>query len=209
MSQTLAREIYPEASDRLEQYAQLLATDGLTRGLIGPNELERLWARHILNSALIEELVPQAAGVVDVGSGAGLPGLVLAIVRPDIKVSLVDNQARRVRFLTEAIDRLGLERQCRAEQGRVPDYWQAAAGSPPTVVVARGLAPFKQLIDWVWPTVQKGSILLAIKGQGAKAEIDAFRESGSPQVAKCHVELLECGVGQFDPVTTVIRASEG
>lgn len=206
MSEALAREIYPEAFEGLDRFASLLATEGLTRGLLGPNELGRLWDRHILNCAQVEEAIPLGATVVDIGSGAGLPGLVLALVRPDVDVTLVDTQARRVKFLSEAIDQLGLGDRCRAEQGRVPEFWNEFDRGVPTSVVARALAPLGELVTWVWPVIEKGAVLLAIKGQGAQAEIDDFRASGSALVSKCHVELLGCGSGQLGPSTTVIRA---
>ena len=197
--------MYPEAYSGLDQYRELLATDGLTRGLIGPNEVPRLWERHILNCALISDAISKSARVVDIGAGAGLPGLVLAIVRPDLDVTLVDTQARRVKFLDEAIERLALGSRCRAVQGRVPAYWQGALSQPPAAVVARGLAPLGELIEWSWPAVQKGAVLLAIKGRGAQQEIEEFRGSGSTLVPMCHVELVEYGGAKFEPATTVIR----
>jgi 16S rRNA (guanine527-N7)-methyltransferase len=209
VSEALAREIYPEAFAGLDRFASLLATEGLTRGLLGPNELGRLWDRHILNCAQVEEVIPQGATVVDIGSGAGLPGLVLTLVRPDLDVTLVDTQARRVKFLAEAIDQLGLGSRCRADQGRVPEFWNSSGQEVPTTVVARALAPLGDLMTWVWPVIEKGAVLLAIKGQGAQLEVDEFLASGSALVSKCHVELLGCGSGQKGPSTTVIRAARG
>ena len=101
-----ARAVFGSAVDAAIEYARLLATDGTVRGLIGPRELPRLWERHLLNSAAIASLVPAGARVVDVGSGAGLPGIPLALVRPDLTVTLLEPLARRVAFLTECVDRL-------------------------------------------------------------------------------------------------------
>lgn len=206
MSRALAREIYPGAADALDQFADLLAGEALSRGLIGPNEIPRLWERHIVNCALVEELIPEGSRIVDIGSGAGLPGLVLALVRPDLQVTLVDTQARRVKFLDEAIERLNLSSNCSATQARVPEYW-GQSGTQVDFVVARGLAPLEQLIDWTWPALEKGAILLAIKGQGASREVQALRKSRGAWLAKCHVELVACGSTLLKPPTTVIRVS--
>ncbi|MBM3723097.1 MAG: methyltransferase, partial [Actinobacteria bacterium] len=157
VTNALARDLYPAAYPQLEKFVHLLETDGVTRGLIGPNEGPRLWERHIVNCALVEALVPVNGSVVDMGSGAGLPGLVLALVRPDITVSLVDTQARRVRFLTEAIEQLGLESRCTGAQGRFPEAWGAQVSLKVGAVVARGLAPLTDLVGLAWPAVREGA----------------------------------------------------
>jgi 16S rRNA (guanine527-N7)-methyltransferase len=153
----------------LERYAGLLATEGVTRGLIGPREVPRLWDRHLLNCALLAPLIPQSATVADLGSGAGLPGLVLAIARPDLRISLVEPMARRVAFLEEVRAELGLTSvevvRERAEQWREPPTYD--------VVTARALAPLSRLLSWGMPLVATDGTLLAMKGVSADEEIGA------------------------------------
>jgi 16S rRNA (guanine527-N7)-methyltransferase len=170
----VARVVFP--ADRLplvERYADLLATAGVTRGLIGPREVPRLWDRHLVNCGLLAPLVPEGATVADLGSGAGLPGLVLALARTDLDVTLIEPMARRVAFLEEVVDSLGLESVAvvrgRAEEWRRPERFD--------VVTARALAPLPRLLSWGEPLVAQGGMLLAMKGSSAQQEIeDAARE---------------------------------
>lgn len=154
------------------RYADLLATVGLERGLIGPREVGRLWERHLVNCALIASGIPADARVCDVGSGAGLPGLVLAICRPDLRVTLVEPLLRRTAFLTEAVALLGLTnvevQRARAEQlhGRF-SY---------DVVTSRAVAPLDRLVGWCLPLVAPGGSMLAMKGGAAAAEVEQARE---------------------------------
>lgn len=156
----------------LVAYAGLLAHVAVPRGLLGPAEVDRLWERHLFNCAWVAELIPRAARVADLGSGAGLPGVVLALVRPDLTVDLVDAQLRRVRFLTEVVDRLGLSgvrvRQARAEEHRPGDY---------DVVTARALAPLDRLAGWSLPWLRPGGRLLALKGRRAADEVASGRQA--------------------------------
>src|SRR5918993_2701250 len=151
-------------------YAELLATDGTVRGLIGPREVPRLWDRHLLNSAVIGELVPTGARVVDVGSGAGLPGIPLALARPDIEVVLLEPLARRAVFLTECVRRLALPKVAvvrgRAEEG---DVRRRLGGAD--VVTARAVAPLERLAGWCLPLLRPGGRLLALKGESAAEEL--------------------------------------
>ena len=160
------------ASDRLalaERYVALLATAGVERGLIGPRETPRLWERHVLNSLAVASQVPPDATVADLGSGAGLPGLVLAIGRPDLQVSLVEPLLRRTTFLTEAVEELGLVNvevvRARAEALHGQRHFD--------VVTARALAPLDRLVGWAMPLVSPGGLLLAMKGGSAADEIEA------------------------------------
>ena len=187
-------------------YARLLVTAGVTRGLIGPREAPRLWDRHLLNCAALGELVPSGARVVDVGTGAGLPGIVLAIARPDVSVVLVEPLARRTVFLEEAIAALGLDRasvvRARAEE-LVP-----VRGRPridrAEVVTARAVAPLDRLTAWCLPLVADGGRLLALKGESAAEEAVAHAEAigrlggGAPVVR-------HCGVGVIEPPATVVE----
>jgi 16S rRNA (guanine527-N7)-methyltransferase len=162
-------------------YADRLATEGVVRGLIGPREVPRLWDRHILNCALVSDLIPAGAAVVDVGSGAGLPGLVLAIRRPDLRVTLLEPMRRRVEFLTETVDQLGLD-SVTVVRGRAEASEVRSAGIDCDLVVARAVAPLDRLVKWCLPLVPPGGHLLALKGVRAEAElaehVDAVRQAG-------------------------------
>lgn len=148
----------------LERYAGLLAGEGVLRGLIGPREVPRLWDRHLLNCALLSPWVEPDCSVVDLGSGAGLPGLVLAIVRPDLRVTLVEPMARRVAFLEEVRDELGLSVEI--VRGRAEE-----CGREFDVVTARALAPLPKLLGLGMPLVRSGGELLAMKGSSAANEV--------------------------------------
>jgi 16S rRNA (guanine527-N7)-methyltransferase len=183
-----------------ERFAALLAHDGVVRGLIGPRETSRLWDRHLLNCAVLTDLLDEGVEVCDIGSGAGLPGLVLAIRRPDLHVTLVEPLLRRTTFLDEATASLGLERvevvRARAEElhGR-RDF---------DVVTSRAVAPLGRLLDWSMPLVRQGGHLLAMKGSSVRDEIAA----GSAELTKHgagDVDVLAVGEGVIDPPTTAVR----
>jgi 16S rRNA (guanine527-N7)-methyltransferase len=152
-----------------ERYVALLATAGVERGLIGPREAPRLWDRHVLNSLAISSGVPQGATVADLGSGAGLPGLVLAIGRPDLRITLVEPLQRRVTFLDEVIAELSLE-DVTTVRGRAEELHGRERYD---VVTARALAPLGRLLTWAMPLVAEGGALLAMKGSSAAEEIAA------------------------------------
>ena len=128
----------------------------------------RIWDRHILNSATLEALIPQDMTVIDVGSGAGLPGIPLALVRPDIKVVLLEPLLRRSVFLDETIDELGLGDRVTVIRGRAED----GAVPPAEIVTARAVAPLERLVRWCWPLVKPGGKIIALKGEKAQQEID-------------------------------------
>lgn len=164
-----AAGVFHSRLELAEQYADLLATDGVVKGLIGPREVPRLWDRHIMNSAVVVPRLPQGARIADIGTGAGLPGLVWAIARPDLHVTLVEPLLRRTRFLDDVVDRLGLSNvvvvRGRAEE--VTDTFD--------VVTARAVAALDKLGRWCMPLVAPGGVLLAMKGQSAADEVDAAR----------------------------------
>lgn len=202
-----AAEVFGGALDRAVAYAQLLATDGTVRGLLGPREVPRLWDRHLLNSAVVAELIPTGARAVDVGSGAGLPGIPLALARADLALTLLEPLARRAAFLTEARDRLRLPNvtvlRGRAEE---PAVRRELGGAD--VVTARAVAPLDRLAGWALPLLRPGGVLLAIKGDAAAAELDAAR----PVLARLGAggaEVVRCGVGTVDPAATVVVVSRG
>jgi 16S rRNA (guanine527-N7)-methyltransferase len=195
-----AGSIFGPAVDAAAEYARLLATEGTVRGLIGPREVPRLWERHLLNSAAIASLVPVGARVVDVGSGAGLPGIPLALARPDLTVTLLEPLARRVAFLTECVHRLGLERvtvvRGRAEEGPIRRQLGGA-----DVVTARAVAPLEKLAGWCLPLLRPGGLLLAMKGSTAAAELAAT----GPLPGAADALLTQAG----DPAATVIVVTRG
>src|SRR4051794_41568442 len=140
----------PSRLPLLEQYAALLATEGVVRGLIGPREVPRLWDRHLVNCGLLAPLIPEGSRVADLGSGAGLPGLALALARPDLRVTLIEPMARRVAFLAEAVGILSLAERVWVVRGRAED--QTSAGGF-DVVTARAVAPLPRLLTWGLPLV--------------------------------------------------------
>lgn len=189
------------AADRLfgdrmplaEQYVDMLTRQGVQRGLIGPREVGRLWDRHVLNSAAIAELVPDDSRVIDIGSGAGLPGIPLAIARPDLSIVLLEPMARRIDWLTEVVDTLELDatvRRGRAEEG---DVRRDLGGAD--VVTARAVAPLAKLANWSLPLLRSDGWLVALKGASATEELDrdaaAIARAGGaePAVRICGSEL--------------------
>jgi 16S rRNA (guanine527-N7)-methyltransferase len=154
-----------------ERYAELLATAGVERGLIGPREAPRLWVRHVLNCAMLAEAIPHESSVVDLGSGAGLPGLVLAIARPDLQMTLVEPLERRTVFLHEVVDELRLT-GVEVVRGRAESLHGTRAFD---VVTSRALAPLDRLLGWSMPLVTPSGVLLAMKGRSVAAEIEAAR----------------------------------
>lgn len=150
-----------------ERYASLLTGPGVERGLVGPAEAGRLWNRHILNCAAVAELIPRRCTLIDLGSGAGLPGIVLAMLRPEADVTLVEPMARRVAFLTECVEQLGLDR-ARVVRGRAEDLAGEIAAD---VVTARAVAPLSRLAGWAVGLCRPGGTVLAIKGESAEREV--------------------------------------
>jgi len=183
------------------EYASLLETDGVIRGLIGPREAPRLWDRHLLNCAVVGELISEGATVIDVGSGAGLPGIVLAVARPDISVILVEPLARRTAFLDSAVASLGLGEQVTVVRGRAEEQ---AGRLHAAVVTARAVAPLNRLARWCLPLADIGGRMLAMKGASAAAEVeehhDVLRRLGGGRAA-----IRLCGVELIDPPTTVVE----
>lgn len=191
----------------LEAFAGLLADVGVTRGLIGPREVPRLWERHLLNCAVVADpetdLVPHGASVADVGSGAGLPGLVWAIVRPDLHVLMIEPLLRRSTFLNEAIAELGLADRAEVWRGRAEDAPGRPGGVGLDVVTARAVAPLERLIGWTAPLMRPGGRLVALKGSSASQEIiDAAAQARAAGLTD--LAVVEVGVGVVDPPTTVI-----
>ena len=159
-----AASVFGGSLDQARRYAELLATDGVTRGLIGPRETDRLWDRHLLNSATVAELLPEQGELVDIGSGAGLPGVVLAMLRPGLGVVLLEPLLRRSVFLEECVTELGLD-NATVVRARAED--KAAAYIRADIATARAVAPLERLVGWAAGLLRPGGQLLAIKGQSA------------------------------------------
>lgn len=201
----VANRLFGDRLGLAERYAELLMIDGVIRGLIGPREAPRIWDRHLLNCAAAAELVPDGSSVIDVGSGAGLPGLVLAIARPDLSVALIEPLARRTSFLSEAIEALGLS-GVRVVRARAEEA--LALVEPADVVVARALAPLDRLAGWCLPLTRPGGHVLALKGDSAAEELKTHTES-VVRAGGQNAVIRVCGRGLLDPPTTVIDVTRG
>lgn len=196
-----ARGAFP--SERLplaERFAELLATEGVVRGLIGPREAGRLWDRHLLNCAALAAEIPQGSGVCDIGSGAGLPGLVLAIARPDLTVELIEPLLRRTTFLDEVVVELGLGgvtvTRARAEAVHGQRTFD--------VVTSRAVAPLGRLLEWSMPLVGREGAMVAMKGSSVEEEIEAA-EGTLRRLGCAAPEVLDVpGVGEA-PGTRAVR----
>ena len=192
--------------DRLplaEAYADLLAVEATVRGLVGPREVPRLWERHLLNCAVVTDLIPADSTVCDVGSGAGLPGLVLAIRRPDLHVKLLEPLLRRCTFLTLAADKMELS-NVTVHRGRAEDVHQEVGFEMGfDVVTSRAVAPMERLAGWSLPLARPGGLVLAMKGASASEELTrtqaAIRKAGGTDP---RVHTL--GEQWVTPPTTVI-----
>ena len=195
-----ARELFGRRLPVAERYAELLTGVGIERGLLGPREAERLWDRHILNCAALSELVPRSGALVDIGSGAGLPGVVLAIMLPRLRVTLVEPLLRRSVFLTHCAAELGLHnvevRRARAEE--------LAGELAADVVTARAVAPLAKLAVWACGLARPGGTVLAIKGERAAGELrDAAGVLG--RLAVHDARIVEAGRGKVEPPAVVVR----
>ncbi len=202
----LAAEVFGDALPRAEAYVARLADDGVTRGLIGPREVPRLWERHVLNSAAVAEAVPDGARVVDVGSGAGLPGIPLGLARPDVVLTLVEPMARRVDFLTEAVAELGSP--WRVVRGRAEERSVIAAVGPVDVVTARAVAPLPRLVAWCRGLLRPGASLVALVGARALADLPGMlAELEAAGMRDVHPRAV--GAEWGDAATTVVVMTRG
>lgn len=196
----VARGVFSDALPTASAYADLLATEATVRGLIGPREVPRLWERHLVNCALVTDLVPEGATVCDIGSGAGLPGLVMAIRRPDLAVTLVEPLLRRTAFLEEAVERLGL-----ASVEVVRARADALHGLRTfDVVTSRAVAPMERLAGWSLPLVRSGGLFLAMKGSSVQGELESAARG--IRLRGGHLDrVVVLGTGLLDPPVRVVR----
>ncbi len=192
----IADRLYRDNYKTIRQYVDILVSRGVDWGLIGPREIGRLWERHILNSIALESLIPEGCRVADVGSGAGLPGIPLAILRPDLEMTLIEPMLRRSNFLTEALDELGLDDRVTVVRGRAED-----ADLHADVVVSRAVAKLATLINWTADLIVESGSLLALKGQSADDEVVKAKKELSKRRLSAEVLLIRA-----DPAADVTRA---
>jgi 16S rRNA (guanine527-N7)-methyltransferase len=199
-----ARKVFGPALPAAERYARLLAGPGVTRGLLGPREIPRLWTRHLLNCAAIADLVPRPANLVDLGSGAGLPGIVLALLVPDVEVTLLERMQRRGVFLSECVAELGLSNAtvCQATAEELAGKIAA------DVVTARAVAPLERLAGLAAGLVRPGGLILAMKGAAADEEVARARPV-LRRLGMREVTVVRAGEGKVDPAATVVRLVAG
>jgi 16S rRNA (guanine527-N7)-methyltransferase len=195
-----ASAVFGDALRTAHGFVGHLATSGTERGLLGPREVPRLWSRHVLNCAVIAELMEPGSSVVDVGSGAGLPGLAVAIARPDLQLHLVEPLERRVTWLNEVVDDLRLT-NVTVHRARAEDMIGELSGQ---YVTARAVAALSTLAGWTLPLVVPGGQVLAIKGRSAEQEFEKARKpirklGGGPP------EIVLVGSAVLEEPTTVVR----
>jgi 16S rRNA (guanine527-N7)-methyltransferase len=198
-----AASVFGAALATAEAFAGVLATRGVEQGLIGPREVPRLWDRHLLNCAVVAELIDrQYRTVVDIGSGAGLPGLVLAMLRPELTITLLEPMERRCRFLAECVTELGLA-NASVLRGRAEDVARAGLLRA-DVATARAVAPLPRLADLAVGLVRPGGMILAIKGITAQEELENARPV-LRRIGARSAEVVRAGQGKVVPATTVVR----
>ena len=185
------------------QYAELLASAGVERGLLGPREVGRVWNRHLLNSAAVGELLDPGDRVVDIGSGAGLPGIPLAIARPDIQVVLLEPLLRRSEFLDEVVAALGLAVE--VVRGRAEEPWVRERYGERDAAVSRAVAALDKLTKWSMPLLRPDGRMVAIKGERAPDEVQAHRRVMAA-LGAVDVRVVTCGANYLRPPATVVLA---
>jgi len=196
-----AREVYGDQFPAINRYVDILASTAVEWGLLGPRESDRMWDRHILNCAALSSLIATDSRVADVGSGAGLPGIPLALLRPDLRVTLIEPLLRRSTFLGQTVQDLGVGDRVQVIRSRAEDHHQTYE-----FVVARALAPLDRLIGWCNPLRTRGGVILALKGESAPDEVTAAR----PQLeaAQLTAEILSVRAHPEVESATVVRLSE-
>lgn len=199
---TQAREVFGDTFDTADQYAQILATKGIEWGLIGPREGDRIWDRHVINSVALSDLIPEGSTVIDVGSGAGLPGIPLAILRPDLEFTLLEPLLRRYNFLQETVDDLGLGDRVVVRRGRAEDCDEVF-----DVVTCRAVANLEKLLGWCTPLFFPRGRLVALKGDSVHQEVEDARRKleGSHLIA----EVLQVRAHPLAEVTQALVVKAG
>jgi 16S rRNA (guanine527-N7)-methyltransferase len=194
----VAREVYGAEFALINRYVDILQSAGIEWGLLGPREAERVWGRHILNSAAVSELISEGRSVADVGSGAGLPGIPLAILRQDLRLTLIEPLLRRYTFLNDAVEKLELAERVEVVRSRAEDHDRSYE-----VVVARALAPLDRLVNWCNPLRAPGGVILALKGSSAAEEVVAAQRQ--LYAARLEAEVLVVRAHPDAEPATVVR----
>jgi 16S rRNA (guanine527-N7)-methyltransferase len=192
--------------DRLglaQRYAELLADIGVDWGILGPHEIDRLWERHLLNCGVVAELLEPGEQVADIGSGAGLPGLPLAIAKPGLRIVLIESLLRRTEFLRTAVTELGLDVEVVRGRAEDPAVRRSVGGRD--AVVSRAVAPLDKVTRWSLGLLRPGGRMLAIKGERAPDEVREHRRVMSG-LGATDARVVECGVSYLSPPTTVVVA---
>ncbi|MBO8197491.1 16S rRNA (guanine(527)-N(7))-methyltransferase RsmG [Streptomyces smyrnaeus] len=200
-----AHKAFGDSLPAVERYAELLADAGVRRGLLGPREVPRLWERHLLNCVVLSEVVPEGVTVCDVGSGAGLPGIPLALVRPDLEITLLEPLLRRTTFLQEVVELLGLD-HVTVLRGRAEEMLGTL--TPVHVVTARAVAPLDRLAGWGVPLLRPYGEMVALKGDTAEDEVRAARDA-LHKLGVVETTVEQIGRELVDPPSTVVRARVG
>ncbi len=197
-----AERVFGARLDVAQRYREILADAGVERGLIGPREVDRLWVRHILNCAVLGDAIAEGSSVADIGSGAGLPGIPLALARPDLSITLIEPLLRRFDFLTEVVDQLSLG--VRVVRGRAEEKVVRTQVGASDVVTSRAVAPLDRLARWSIPLIRVDGELVAIKGSSAVDEVDTHKAAvGKLGLTDLRVE--SCGTDSLAVPTTIIR----
>lgn len=203
---SVAAAVFGPRLELAERYAAILAGAGIERGILGPGEVPRLWERHVLNSAAVAELVGDDETVADVGSGAGLPGIPLALARPAARVILIEPLLRRAEFLQEVVDELGLEVAVVRGRAEEPDVLRQVGEMD--AVTSRAVASLEKLAKWSLPLLREGGRMLAMKGDRADDEVGEHRRAMSA-LGAVDIGVVKCGVDYLTPPATVVVARRG
>ncbi len=198
-----AAALFGDGLERAQRYAQILAGAGVERGLIGPREADRLWDRHLLNSAALTELLDPDDQIADIGSGAGLPGIPLALARPDLRVTLIEPLLRRTDFLREVVDDLELDTI--VVRGRAEDQTVRQRVGDMDAVVSRAVSSLDKLTKWSMPLLRPGGRMLALKGERAADELDEHRRV-MQSLGAADAKVVMCGEDYLSPPATVVIA---
>jgi 16S rRNA (guanine527-N7)-methyltransferase len=201
-----AAAVFGPRLDLAERYAAILAGAGIERGILGPGEVPRLWERHVLNSAAVAELVGDDETVADVGSGAGLPGIPLALARPAARVILIEPLMRRAEFLQEVVDELSLD--VTVVRGRAEERDVLRQVGEMDAVTSRAVASLEKLAKWSLPLLREGGRMLAMKGDRADDEVGEHRRAMSA-LGAVDIGVVKCGVDYLTPPATVVVARRG
>lgn len=201
-----ASTVFGDRLEKATEYTAILAGAAVERGLIGPREVDRLWERHVLNSAALGELLEPGERIADIGSGAGLPGIPLALARPDVHITLIEPLLRRAEFLREAVAELDLNLSVIRGRAEEPGVLEQAGEMD--VVTCRAVASLDKLCRWSLPLLRKGGRLLAIKGERAGLEIEEHRRVMA-SVGAVDARVVRCGANYLNPPATVVEARRG